>query len=85
MSVGRTNVMSGDALEQDCHGTGKLGKIGNFEFHFSRQGKQRELAKNIKNLLVFFPHEVNLKYSEILKFQTLKGVVGMCFDVSLII
>ena len=30
---------------QGCHATGKRGKTGNLEVHFSRQGKHREFAK----------------------------------------
>ena len=35
--------------EQGCHGTGKT---GNLKVHFSRQGKHREFAKNIKNMFL---------------------------------
>ena len=32
-------------IKQRYHGTGKTGKTGNLEVHFSRQGKHREFAK----------------------------------------
>ena len=35
--------------DQGGHGTGKT---GNLEVHFSRQGKHREFAKNIKNMVL---------------------------------
>ena len=36
-------------LNQGCHGSGKT---GNLKVHFSRQGKHRESAKNIKNMVL---------------------------------
>ena len=36
-------------IHQGCHGTGKT---GNLKVHFSRQGKHREFAKNIKNMFL---------------------------------
>ena len=44
------------------HGTGKTGKSGNFNVHFSRQGKQREFAKNIKNTILH--REFNSQHGE---------------------
>ena len=47
------NIVNFKILHQGCHGTGKTGKTGNLEVHFSRQGKHREFAKNIKNMFLY--------------------------------
>ena len=45
--------------DQGCHGTGKT---GNLEVPFSRQGKHREFAKNIKNM--FFTQGIYHQHRE---------------------
>ena len=54
-------------LCQGGHGTGKTGKTGNLEVHFSRQGKHREFAKNIKN--VFLHREFNSNTGKIWRWE----------------
>ena len=40
------------AIFQGCHGTGKTGRTSHFDVHLSRQGKHREFAQNIKNMIL---------------------------------